>query len=67
MSMTFNEIFLWDCKADFDLSEFPPRQEAPYVTEQGSDALIDLKKLLDAGAITSEEYDVKKKVLLEKL
>jgi hypothetical protein len=29
--------------------------------------LIDLKKLLDAGAITSEEYDVKKKVLLEKL
>ena len=32
-----------------------------------SDALLQLKKLLDAGAITQAEFDAKKKVLLEKL
>jgi hypothetical protein len=31
------------------------------------DALIELKKLPDAGAITPAEYDAKKKALLEKL
>lgn len=32
-----------------------------------SDALLELKKLLDAGAITPAEFEAKKKVLLEKL
>ena len=32
-----------------------------------SEALLELKKLLDAGAITQEEYAAKKKSLLEKL
>ena len=31
------------------------------------DSLLELKKLLDAGAITKEEYDAKKKVLIDKL
>ena len=32
-----------------------------------SDSLIEIKKLLDLGAITQAEYDAKKKVLIEKL
>jgi len=32
-----------------------------------ADSLLELKKLLDAGAITQAEYDAKKKVILEKL
>jgi len=32
-----------------------------------ADALLELKKLLDAGAITPAEYEAKKKVLVEKL
>ena len=32
-----------------------------------ADRLLELKKLYDAGAITKEEYDAKKKVLIEKL
>ena len=36
-------------------------------TKSAGDGLLELKKLLDAGAITKEEYDAKKKVLIEKL
>jgi len=32
-----------------------------------AERLLELKKLLDAGAITQEEYDAKKKLLLNKL
>ncbi len=32
-----------------------------------ADRLVELKKLLDAGVLTQEEYDAKKKILLEKL
>jgi hypothetical protein len=36
-------------------------------TKSTADRLLELKKLLDAGALTKEEYDAKKKILLEKL
>jgi len=43
------------------------RGSEPTNGKSPSDALIELKKLLDAGAITQEEYDAKKKTLLERL
>jgi hypothetical protein len=47
--------------------ESPPNP-APSSSEKSTgDRLLELKKLFDAGAITKEEYDSKKKVLLEKL
>ncbi len=51
----------------------PPVSEPPKVTtaaptaKSTSDALIELKKLLDAGAITPAEYEAKKKPLVDKL
>jgi hypothetical protein len=43
----------------------PPVASAP--DKSTADRLLELKKLLDAGALTKEEYDAKKKILLEKL
>ena len=43
----------------------PPVVSAP--DKSTADRLLELKKLLDAGALTKEEYDAKKKILLEKL
>lgn len=40
---------------------------AAIAAKSSADALMDLKKLLDAGAINQAEYDAKKKALLEKL
>lgn len=45
---------------------------SPAASSSGSpkstaDRLLDLKKLLDAGALTQEEYDTKKKILFDKL
>ncbi len=39
----------------------------PTTAKSPSEALIELKKLLDVGAITQGEYEAKKKALLEKL
>lgn len=36
-------------------------------TKSTADRLLELKKLVDAGAITKEEYDAKKKILVDKL
>ena len=44
-----------------------PAQASPKSDKSTGDRLLELKKLFDAGAITKEEYDAKKKVLLEKL
>jgi hypothetical protein len=43
------------------------RRLTPEPTKSPSDALIELKKLLDAGAITQQDYDAKKKALLDKI
>jgi hypothetical protein len=40
---------------------------APATEVSPSVALIELKKLADAGAITPAEYEAKKKILMEKL
>ena len=42
-----------------------PTVSTPY--KSTADRLLELKKLFDAGAITKEEYDAKKKILVEKL
>lgn len=39
----------------------------PVVTESGSDRLRQLKALLDDGLVTAEEYEVKRKKLLEEM
>jgi hypothetical protein len=44
----------------------PVTMAAP-ATKSTSEALLDLKKLLDAQAITPAEYEAKKKILIEKL
>ena len=46
-----------------------PESEKPSasVAKSPSDSLLELKKLLDAGAITPAEFEAKKKALLEKL
>ena len=36
-------------------------------TKSTADRLLELKKLFDAGVLTKEEYDAKKKILVEKL
>ena len=43
----------------------PPVVSAP--EKSTADRLLELKMLLDAGVLTKEEYDAKKKILLEKL
>ena len=43
----------------------PPVVSAP--DKSTADRLLELKQLLDAGALTQAEYDAKKKILLEKL
>ena len=40
---------------------------APDATRSTADRLLELKKLFDAGALTKEEYDAKRKMLVEKL
>ena len=44
-----------------------PVQGRPASDKSTGDRLLELKKLFDAGAITKEEYEAKKMVLLEKL
>lgn len=47
------------------LASFPrPRQQAPQQGGDWSDELMKCKALLDAGAITPEEYDFKKSQIL---
>jgi hypothetical protein len=43
------------------------RTPEPTKEKSPSNALIELKKLFDAGAITPDEYDAKKKALLQRL
>jgi hypothetical protein len=45
----------------------PAAQPAPTPAVPVADRLVELKRLLDAGAVTQAEYDGKKQVLLEKL
>lgn len=44
-----------------------PEKTSTTSTKSVADSLLELKKLLDAGAITQAEYDAKKKVLVDKL
>ena len=53
-----------DWKATADAGQEKTAKPAPKST---ADALIELKKLLDVGAITPAEYAAKKNALLEKL
>lgn len=58
-----------DKRRDFLSDAMAPAsaQQAPARLQDATSALLDLKKLLDAGAITQAEFDSKKKVLLEKI
>jgi hypothetical protein len=47
--------------------ELPPQALAAPAAKSTSEALLELKKLLDAQAITPAEYEAKKKILIEKL
>lgn len=44
-----------------------PAVAAPVQQKSASESILELKKLFDAGAITQEEFEVKKKALLEKI
>lgn len=53
-----------DWKATAEVGQKKPTVAA---AKSPGDALLELKKLLDAGAITSAEYEAKKSVLIEEL
>lgn len=44
-----------------------PQKPTTAPAKSTADSLMELKKLLDAGAITQAEYDAKKKALMDKL
>ena len=57
-------------ESDMSTATSAPEAKSQIASEPAkstADRLLELKKLLDAGALTKEEYDAKKKVLLEKL
>ena len=45
----------------------PSQQQTGTLQNTVADDLLNLKKLLDAGVLTQEEYEAKKKTLMEKL
>jgi hypothetical protein len=51
-------------------SPVPPSSTTPAIaepTKSTADRLLELKRLFDAGVLTKEEYDSKKKILVDKL
>lgn len=48
-------------------TQSPPQAEPKQTNESATKKLADLKSLLDAGAITQDEFDEKKKKLLDQI
>ncbi len=56
---------VWSLSSDAKPARIVVNQQAPKVKEDHIDKLTKLKKLLDGGAITQEEFDQQKKAILK--
>ncbi len=57
---------VWSLSSDSKPARIIVNQQTPKVEENGVDKLTKLKKLLDDGAITQDEFDQQKGVILKK-
>ena len=55
------------CDPSMNKPKLPPEVRVVAAVKPPSEALLDLKKLLDAGAISQADYDAKKAELLARL
>ena len=61
--LAFSILFLTSCTS---LDLFNKKSEVTNINTTVGDELVDLKKALDAGAITEEEYNEMKRKILER-